>query len=76
MLKKSFSLKEIKLTFLEANPTASVARFFVMQHTKGGKNVPNDHKIYPKIIIFTKGTLNIPNDHSVYQVAVNQINWP
>jgi hypothetical protein len=46
MLKKSFSLKEIKLTFLEANPTASVARFFSIQYTKTGKNVPNDHTMY------------------------------
>jgi hypothetical protein len=23
-----------------------VARIFLMQHTKTGKNIPNDHKIY------------------------------
>jgi hypothetical protein len=28
--------------------TASVARFFLVQHTKTGENIPNDHKMARK----------------------------
>jgi hypothetical protein len=33
--------------------TIGVARFFSVQHTKTGKNIPNDHKIYQKAIKYT-----------------------
>jgi hypothetical protein len=33
---------------------ARVARFFWVQHTKTGKNIPNDHKIYQMDGNFTK----------------------
>jgi hypothetical protein len=28
--------------------SSRVARFFLVQHTRTGKNTPNDQKIYPK----------------------------
>jgi hypothetical protein len=38
-----------------------VARFFLVQYSKTGKNIPNDHKINPKAIKYTKWLSNIPN---------------
>jgi hypothetical protein len=35
-----------------------VARFFLVQDTKTGKNIPNDHKIY------------LPNAHKIFPMAV------
>jgi hypothetical protein len=40
-----------------------VARFSLLQHTKTGKNKPNDHKIYP-------------NGHKIDQMAVKWTKWP
>jgi hypothetical protein len=34
--------------------TSRVARFFLVQQTKKGENVPNDHKIYQTAIYHTK----------------------
>jgi hypothetical protein len=31
-----------------------VARFFLIKHTKTGKNIPNGHKIYPRAIKYAK----------------------
>jgi hypothetical protein len=39
-----------------------VARFLMVQHTKTGTNIPNNH------------TYNIPNGHKIYQMAVNRPN--
>jgi hypothetical protein len=39
---------------------ASVARFFFVQHTKTGKNVPNELKIYQMAVNRTQRSLNIP----------------
>jgi hypothetical protein len=36
-----------------------VARFFVVQHTKTGKNLPNDHKIYKMAIKYAPIYLKI-----------------
>jgi hypothetical protein len=43
-----------------------VARFFLVKHTKTGRNIPNDHKFHQKAINCTKW-LGIPNDHKIYQ---------
>jgi hypothetical protein len=40
----------------------SVARFFLVQNTKTGKNIPNDHKIH------------IPNGHKIFPMAVKRPN--
>jgi hypothetical protein len=37
-----------------------VARFFSLQHTKTGENIPNEHKIYQK-------ALKIPYGHKIYR---------
>jgi hypothetical protein len=39
-----------------------VARFFFVQYTKAGKNIPNDYKI-------TKCPLNIPNGGKIFKMA-------
>jgi hypothetical protein len=50
-----------------------VARFFLVQHTKAGKNtklsynVTNKHIIYPMVTKYTKWPQNIPNDCKIYQ---------
>jgi hypothetical protein len=38
-----------------------VARFFFVQHTKTGKNIPKTHKIYPISIKYTKWQYNLPS---------------
>jgi hypothetical protein len=35
-------------------PETRVARFFLVQYTKKGENVPNDHNIYQMTTIYTK----------------------
>jgi hypothetical protein len=54
---KAFSLKEGSYnkrgvggscTFDLHNISTRVARFFLVQYTKKGKNIPNDNKIYTK----------------------------
>jgi hypothetical protein len=37
-----------------------VARFFSVQHTKMGRNIPNDHKMY-------KMAIKIPFDHKIHR---------
>jgi hypothetical protein len=44
-----------------------VARFFLAQHTKTKKNLPNDHKISQIANTYTKWTENLPNGHKIYQ---------
>jgi hypothetical protein len=44
-----------------------VARFFLVQLTKTGENIPNDHKIHQIPITFTKWPQTIPNGHKIYQ---------
>jgi hypothetical protein len=44
-----------------------VARFFVVQHTKSGKNIPKGHKIYLMVTKYTEWTLNRPNKHKIYK---------
>jgi hypothetical protein len=41
-----------------------VARFFVVQFTKTGKNIPNDHKLYQSAITY------------LYQMAGKLTKWP
>jgi hypothetical protein len=38
-----------------------VARFFLLQHTKKGENLPNNHKIYQIATKYTKWPQNISN---------------
>jgi hypothetical protein len=40
-----------------------VARFFLVQHTKTGENIPNDHKIYQMAI-------NISNGRKIHQMDI------
>jgi hypothetical protein len=47
----------------------SVARFFLVQHTKMSEIAPNDHKIYPQAIniqtfFHSKARLNVPRSQS------------
>jgi hypothetical protein len=44
-----------------------VARFFLVQNTKTGKNIPNDHKIYHMDITYLQWPQNRPNGHKIYQ---------
>jgi hypothetical protein len=44
-----------------------VARFFLVQQTKTGKYIPNDHKIYQRATKYTKFPQKRPNDHKIYQ---------
>jgi hypothetical protein len=50
-----------------ARPSAKVARFFLVQHTKTGKIVPNDHKLYEMVTKQTKWRYDRPNGHKIYQ---------
>jgi hypothetical protein len=47
-----------------------VARFFFVQNTKAGKNLPKDHKINQMGMKHTKWLLNIPNGSKIYQMVV------
>jgi hypothetical protein len=44
-----------------------VARFFLVQHTKTGKYIPNRHKIYQMATKYAKRTYKRSNDHKIYQ---------
>jgi hypothetical protein len=44
-----------------------VARFFFVQHTKTGKNIPNNHKIYQIATKYTKLPQNRPKGYKIYQ---------
>jgi hypothetical protein len=37
----------------DINCYTRVARFFSVQYTKAGKNIPNDHKMYQMAITYT-----------------------
>jgi hypothetical protein len=47
-----------------------VARFFLAQHTKIGKNIPNDHNMYHKIyqmaVDIPNGNNSIPRPSQIY----------
>jgi hypothetical protein len=44
-----------------------VARFFLVQNTKTGKNIPNYYKLYQMSIKYNKRPLNWPSVHKIYQ---------
>jgi hypothetical protein len=44
-----------------------VARFFLVQNTKTGQNVPNKHKMNQMAIKYPKCLQNIPNGHKICQ---------
>jgi hypothetical protein len=44
-----------------------VARFFLVQYTKTGKNIPNNHKISQMATKYTKWTEHLPNGPEIYQ---------
>jgi hypothetical protein len=44
-----------------------VARLFLVQHTKNGKYIPNDHRIERIASKYTEWPQNIPNGHKMYQ---------
>jgi hypothetical protein len=52
---------------LKRDLTSRVARFFLVQHTKTGKNIPNNHKIYQLATKYTKWQYNRPNGHKMNQ---------
>jgi hypothetical protein len=41
--------------------------YFLVHDTKIGKNVPNEHKMYQRIIKFPQWLQNIANGHKIYQ---------
>jgi hypothetical protein len=43
--------------------SARIARFFLVQRTKTGENIPNNHKIYHMTTKYTKWLYNRPNVH-------------
>jgi hypothetical protein len=53
---------------MSAQLETRVARFFLVQHTKTGENVPNDHT-YVK---YTTWPQNIPHGHKIYQMVVKR----
>jgi hypothetical protein len=66
---ESTSTKWPRQNIFAAQADASrVARFFLVQHTKTGKNIPNDYKIDQMTVKYTKWpkiyqmTVNVPND--------------
>jgi hypothetical protein len=46
---------------------ARAARFFLVQRTITGKNIPNHQKMYQMSITYTKCPLNIPNGNEIDQ---------
>jgi hypothetical protein len=44
---------------------SSVARFFFVQHTKTGKYIPDEPKIYKMTIKYTEWPYNRPNGHKI-----------
>jgi hypothetical protein len=46
---------------------ARVTRFFLVQHTKTGKNIPNNHKLFQIDTKYTKWPQKKPNGHKIYQ---------
>jgi hypothetical protein len=47
--------------------TVRVARFFLVQNTKTGKNIPNNHKINQIEMKYFQRPLNRPNGDKIYQ---------
>jgi hypothetical protein len=39
----------------------------LVEHTKTGKNIPNDHKMYQIARRYTKKLSSIPNGHKIYK---------
>jgi hypothetical protein len=37
------------------------------QHTKTGKNIPDDHKLYEIVTKYTRWPYTLPNGHKIYQ---------
>jgi hypothetical protein len=51
-----------------SNSIAGLPDFFLNQKYQNGKNLPNDHKLYPTAINYTKWPLiSHPNGHKKYQ---------
>jgi hypothetical protein len=44
-----------------------VARFFLVQNTKMGENIPNYHELYQMSIKYNKRPQNGPSVHKIYQ---------
>jgi hypothetical protein len=44
-----------------------VARFFLVQNKKTGRNIPNDHKMHQMAIRYFQWPPNKPNGHKMYQ---------
>jgi hypothetical protein len=49
---------------------ARVARFLFIQHTKTGKYITNNHKIYQTATKYTKRLQNIPNSLKIDQMDI------
>jgi hypothetical protein len=48
---------------------SSVARFFLVHHTKTGKIYQNDHKINQMALKYTKWQKSRPNGTKIYKMA-------
>jgi hypothetical protein len=79
-LKKHFCIRDLSRLALKVGDRnhleTRVARSFLVQHTKTGRNIPNDHKAYQIVTKYTKLSQNIPNCHKIYQIVTKYTNWP
>jgi hypothetical protein len=48
-------------------PSSRVARFFLVQYTKMGENIPNYHKMYQMVVKYIKCPQNGPKVHKIHQ---------
>jgi hypothetical protein len=55
------------MSYTPHNQVTGFAMFFLAQHTKTRKNIPNDHKMYPMAMKFTNWPQNIANGNKIYQ---------
>jgi hypothetical protein len=55
---------------------ARVARFFLVQHTKIGNNILNNHKIYKITTKCAKLPQNIQNYHKIYKITTKYTKLP
>jgi hypothetical protein len=64
----SLSSKRLDNESLQDKPTKTrVARFILMQHTKTGKNIPNDHILYKMAVKYARLPWNRPNGNNMYK---------
>jgi hypothetical protein len=68
LLKHFFQLTQTsKLRSGYSGTESGLPDFSWSKHTKWGKNITNDHKLYQTAMNDTKWPWNIPNGHKIYQ---------